>query len=140
MERYDYREAMKVHVKLWLEENEEYIMMENDDYETAYEYAYDNMWISDQVTGNASGSFYFNSWKAEEAIAHNLDLLCDAIDEFGARNTNILEHGAEWCDVTIRCYLLGEVLSEIFPSFYYSSTLCETTKLIDGIQSNEDFC
>ena len=70
----------------------------------------DSLWICDSVTGNASGSYYCNAWKAEEAIAHNWDILADAIAEFGG-NTDILRQGAESCDVTIRCYLLGECLA-----------------------------
>ena len=71
----------------------------------------DSLWICDSVTGNASGSYYCNSWKAEEAIAHNWDILADAIAEFGG-DTDILRQGAESCDVTIRCYLLGECLAD----------------------------
>lgn len=70
----------------------------------------DTLWIADSVTGNASGSYYCNAWKAEEAICHNWDLLADAIAEFGG-DTDILRQGAESCDVTIRCYLLGECLA-----------------------------
>lgn len=72
---------------------------------------YDELWIDDGVTGNASGSYFFNSYKAEEAICHNLELLADAMDEFG-RNMDVIKDGAEACDVTIRCYVLGEVLDE----------------------------
>ena len=35
------------------------------------------------------------------------------IYEFGEENTNILEKGAEWCDLTIRCYLLFYTISEV---------------------------
>ena len=72
--------------------------------------ATDELWADDGVTGNASGSYYCNAWKAEEAICHNWDLLGEAIDEFGG-DTDILQQGAEFCDVTIRCYLLGQAIS-----------------------------
>lgn len=72
--------------------------------------ANDELWNDDGVTGNASGSYYCNAWKAEEAICHNWDLLADAIAEFGG-DTDILQQGAEACDVTIRCYLLGQAIS-----------------------------
>ena len=71
----------------------------------------DDLWTCDSVTGNASGSYYCNTWKAEEALAHNWDLLADAIDEF-CGDTDILRQGAEACDVTIRCYLLGQAIAE----------------------------
>lgn len=71
------------------------------------------MWTEDSVTGNASGSYYCNTWEAEEALAHNWDLLTEALEEFGMADViSILEKGAEWCDVTIRCYLLGQAISE----------------------------
>lgn len=35
------------------------------------------------------------------------------MNEFGCEDVNAIEEGAEWCDVTIRCYLLGEVLREV---------------------------
>lgn len=72
--------------------------------------AADELWANDGVTGNTSGSYYCNTWKAEEAISHNWDLLGEAIDEFGG-DTDILQQGAEFCDVTIRCYLLGQAIS-----------------------------
>ena len=71
--------------------------------------ANDVLWTDDSVTGNASGSYYCNAWKAEEAICHNWDLLEEAIDEFGG-DTDILQQGAESCDVTIRCYLLVQAI------------------------------
>lgn len=70
----------------------------------------DDLWTADSVTGNASGSYYCNAYAAEEAICHNWDILADAIAEFGG-DTDILRQGAESCDVTIRCYLLGECLA-----------------------------
>lgn len=72
----------------------------------------DQLWTADSVTGNASGSYYCNAYRAEEAISHNWDLLADALDEFGG-DRDILRQGPEACDVTIRCYLLGECLSEV---------------------------
>ena len=42
-----------------------------------------------------------------------LDLLEEALDEFGQNNINVIEKGAEWADVTIRCYLLGLAISEV---------------------------
>ena len=72
----------------------------------------DDLWVEDSVTGNASGSYYCNAWKAEEALAHNWDVLEEALAEFGCEG-NPIEKGAEWCDVTIRCYLLGQAIAEV---------------------------
>lgn len=70
------------------------------------------LWTVDSVTGNASGSYTFNTWEAEENLAHNWDLLAEALDEFGQDGTDVLRQGAEAMDVTIRCYLLGQAIAE----------------------------
>jgi len=72
----------------------------------------DELWAVDSVTGNASGSYTFNAWEAEENLAHNWDLLAEALDEFGQDGTDVLRQGAEAMDVTIRCYLLGQAIAE----------------------------
>ena len=72
-----------------------------------------DLWVCDSVTGNASGSYYCNNWKAEEALAHNWDLLAEALTEFGQDGTDVLKEGAEAMDVTIRCYLLGQAIAEV---------------------------
>jgi hypothetical protein len=108
MEKYDYRECVREDVMNYIKEHEIKVTTENRD--EIQETLYDDMFISDSVTGNASGSYTFNAWRAEENICHNMDLLKDACDEFGCEPKF---DSAEWCDVTIRCYLLGEVLGEV---------------------------
>ena len=107
-ERYNYLEQVTSDVKEAILENMEY--WDFNDRDELEQVAYDELLMDDGVTGNASGSYYCNAWKAEEAICHNLDLLAEAIDEFGG-DTDILEQGAEVCDVTIRCYLLEQAIS-----------------------------
>lgn len=75
--------------------------------ETLKQKFHDAFWIDDSVTGNASGSYTFCTFEAEQNIAGNWDLLGEAMSEFGCE-CNAIEKGAEWADVTIRCYLLGE--------------------------------
>lgn len=111
MERYNYRRAMKEDIYDYIREG-----IDLDDWrgkrcelEKALN---DQLWITDSVTGNASGSYFFSTWKAEEATAHNWDLLEDALHEFGGTE-NPIEMGAEWCDVTIRCYLLAECIANV---------------------------
>lgn len=72
----------------------------------------DDLWVCDSVTGNASGSYYCNTWRAEEALCHNWDELAEALEEFGCADVNPFEKGAEWCDVTLRCYYLGQAIAE----------------------------
>ena len=75
------------------------------------EVANDNLWVDDSVTGNASGSYTFSTWQAEENLCHNMDELEEACDEFGQDIGEVVKQGAEYCDVTIRCYLLGQAIS-----------------------------
>lgn len=107
-ERYDYLEQVTSDAKEAILENMEY--WDFDDRDELEQVANDELWADDSVTGNASGSYYCNAWKTEEALCHNWDLLADAIAEFGG-DTDILQQGAESCDVTIRCYLLGQAIS-----------------------------
>ena len=109
MEKYNYFEAVKNAVLDYINENEIKVTTSNKD-ELA-EQLHDDLWANDSVTGNGSGSYFFNTWKAEEALCHNLDLLGEACEEFGS-TADLLKDGAEACDVTIRCYLLPRAISE----------------------------
>ena len=72
-ERYNYMEAMKEDIKEYI--NNEVNLKDFTDRDELEEKLNEDLWVEDSVTGNASGSYYCNSWKAEEAICHNLDLL-----------------------------------------------------------------
>lgn len=112
MEKYDYYRAVKDDVITHIDDNyttEELKELLNDKDEF-YEKLHDDLWVDDSVTGNASGSYTFNTWQAEENLCHNMHLLKDALQEFCDDYAYALERGAEYCDVTIRCYLLGSVL------------------------------
>lgn len=112
---YDYREAMKEDIKEYLKNDAELsandIIYMSDD---ARDSLYDDLWIVDSVTGNASGSYTFNSFKAGEYVKDNIDLCREALKEFCVDADTItekfLEEEWEYFDVTIRCYLLGECL------------------------------
>ena len=104
MERYDYYQAVKDDIKQYIEDHDVKVTTSNR--EDLEQELYDEMFISDSVTGNASGSYTFNTWQAEENLCHNLDLLSEALTEFGCNGADALERGAEYCDVTIRCYFV----------------------------------
>lgn len=114
MERYDYRTTVKEDIKAYILECMEYDNVSKEDFiensDLAFDSYYDNAFVSDSVTGNASGSYTFNSWKAEENICHNMDLAKEAFEMFGYDGINT--DSAETIDVTIRCYLLGEMWGE----------------------------
>lgn len=107
---YNYFDAVKSDVMDYISENVNLDEWKGNK-EGLYEYLNDTLWTEDSVTGNGSGSYTFNRYKAEEYICHNLDILEEAIEEFGG-NTDVLKDGPEACDVTIRCYLLGQAISE----------------------------
>ena len=110
MTNYNYLENIKADVKEYIDN--EINLKDFSDREELEEKLNDTLWTEDSVTGNASGSYYCNSWKAEEAVAHNWDLLAEAMKEFCCE-VDLLEKGAEWADVTIRCYLLGQAIGEV---------------------------
>lgn len=73
----------------------------------------DDAWTADSVTGNGSGSYTFNSAKAAENVADLIfsDELLDMFKEFGEDHIPV-EKGPEYIDVSIRCFLLDEVINE----------------------------
>lgn len=105
MEKYNYIEAVKADISAYLKDHDTKLTEQN------FEKLYEAMWICDQVTGNASGSYTFNSWKAEENLAHNWDLLKEVCEQFDIDFD--ISRGAEYYDVTIRCYLLNDCMLEI---------------------------
>lgn len=109
MERYDYLQAVIEDVKNEIINNYDYKNEISEDRDGFEQRLYDDLWACDSITGNASGSYTFNAWQAEEYLCHNLGLLQEALDEFGCGVTDIA-NGAEYCDVTIRCYLLGQAI------------------------------
>lgn len=106
---YNYHEAVKEDVLQYI--RDEINFEDFDSLEELEEHLNDTLWTVDSVTGNGSGSYTFNSYQAEENICHNLDLLAEALEEFGG-GCDILKDGAEAADVTIRCYLLGQAIAE----------------------------
>lgn len=109
MEKYNYLEAVTADVIDYINENE--IRVTSDNRDEIEQQLNDDLWAVDSVTGNASGSYTFSAWQAEEYICHNFDLLAEACEEFCSDAAKLLNDGAEACDVTIRCYLLGQAIA-----------------------------
>lgn len=109
MEKYNYLENVTADAKQAILENlDRWNFVDRDELE---EKVNDDLWCDDSVTGNGSGSYTFNTWQAEENLCHNMDELEDACNEFGQDIGEAVKQGAEYCDVTIRCYLLGQAIS-----------------------------
>ena len=114
MERYDYHDAVFQDVLQRIEDDrdlfvEMYEQKGSDDFKEAL---HDLFWVDDGITGNASGSYTFNSYMAEEYLCHNGDLLLEAFQEFGCEDFQIF-HSPEALDVSIRCYLLHEAIDQV---------------------------
>lgn len=118
MERYDYLAAMKNDIRDYVGENYDEIARMDD--EEREEKLYEDMFVTDSITGNASGSYTFSNYKAEENLCHNSVLLDVALKEFGCDFQEALEKGAEYCDVTIRCFLLAQALAEVLTEYDFS--------------------
>ena len=110
--KYDYIREMKEDVKNYIKENADNSRYDFNNKEKLHELLFDDLWVDDSVTGNGSGSYTFNRYQAEENISHNMDLLKDACEEFEDDPFRLLEN-PEVADVTIRCYLLSQVISEV---------------------------
>lgn len=80
------------------------------------EYLNDTLWTDDSVTGNGSGSYTFNRYKAKEYVIDNMELVAEMADEFGVDNKTLGEkfrdEDWEYFDVSIRCYLLYQAITE----------------------------
>ena len=117
MEKYDYYknvcEDIKQRLNEWLDFNK---INDYSDIDEVISAVYDDFFNSDSVTGNGSGSYTFNSWAAEENLCHNMDLLKEALDELGGELNDYID-SAEACDVTIRCYVLGQLVGEVVKEF-----------------------
>lgn len=113
MEKYNYKEAVTSDAANLINENLEYSdNLKGMTRDELAEWLRDAAWTADSVTGNGSGSYTFDAWKAEEYICHNLDLFRDALEEFGQPDDANKLTDPEYIDVTIRCYLLGQCIEE----------------------------
>lgn len=93
-------------------------VIDDGDYDTCEDFddAYDQMWTDDAVTGNGSGSYYFDAADAAKAVS-GLIWDVDAIEslecDMGVDPANILKNGPEDLDVAFRCCALGQVYGDI---------------------------
>lgn len=112
---YNYLDSMKADILAYgiTDEIKAELMEDRDEVEQKLN---DDLWIDDSITGNASGSYFCNSSKAKEAVTDNEELCREALREFCVEPDQIAEHFLngdwEYFDVTIRCYLLGQAISE----------------------------
>lgn len=93
------------------------------DGDTEWDVVYDNLFVDDAVTGNGSGSYFFNAAKAREAVSDAIwdKKILNALSEVGVSGDRIAQYlrdnDAESLDVCIRCAMLSEVYNEIEKHF-----------------------
>lgn len=107
---YNYLETMKHDVKEYIEENISVVNKE------MRQELYDTLWAEDSVTGNASGSYTFNRAEAKEYVEDNKELVQEMATEFDYKEKVCnwwFNDDYELIDVSIRCYLLGQAISEV---------------------------
>nr|DAH30727.1 MAG TPA: hypothetical protein [Bacteriophage sp.] len=111
---YNYLEAMKEDIKEYINNEINLADFANrDELESSLN---DDLFTEDSVTGNASGSYTFSRAQAQKYVTDNIDLLNDACENFGTDAASVgewfLSDDWEKMDVAIRCYLLGQAISE----------------------------
>ena len=120
MMRYDYRNAMIEDIKTYIFDEHIHDIKELLENGEAYEILHDEMWAADSVTGNGSGSYTFSRYQAEENLNGNLALMVEAFREFdccGQLVDYLADENFEAVDVTIRCYLLSDVLTDVLNDY-----------------------
>ena len=140
---YNYEEAMKSDILDYIAENidrADYI--ENRD--GLEEKLNDDLWTEDSVTGNASGSYYCNAFKAREAVtADGFDHIREACRDFGIEAAEIgerfINEDWEWMDCTIRCYLLGQMIAEVLEmleeSGYFEESEADESDIFETVRA-----
>ena len=90
--------------------------------DTSIDDIYDELFVADGVTGNGSGSYTFNSYRASENVADAIwddDIVC-ALGEIGVNVGELVDnHDPEGLDVSIRCAILGHIMCDLEEHFDY---------------------
>lgn len=111
---YNYREHLKADV---VDSLDLFVPHSYDDVEEFRVHLDERLWVEDSVTGNGSGSYTFSREDAKENVLANLDLLHEAMEDFGVTDEEIgkrfMADDWEWFDVVIRCFLLSGVCEEV---------------------------
>lgn len=102
------------------------------DAETDFANVYDELFVNDAVTGNASGSYTFNTCQAKENVKDALfdDDILAALENMGVDKeevfSQVLNKNYETLDVMIRCAILScEVYSDVEAYFNDCQSNCE---------------
>lgn len=103
MKKFDYQSDMVDSIKNYLAETDE----------RNYGTLYDELWTVDEVTHNM---YTHNEPEAKYHVLENMDLLKEALYEFGTPDKEIAKHFMNedwgWFDTTIRCSVLWAALHQ----------------------------
>lgn len=118
MEKYNYYENVYADIKQYVLDNIElsdYYDEEDNSFDMLQlsESLNDNCCIDDCITGNSSGSYFCNAWKAEECLAHNWKLMKE-VNDAGFEPAD--KFSPEAWDVCIRYYLLSQAVADVCES------------------------
>lgn len=118
MENYNYLEAVTADVIDFIRNEVDSTEYENR--ESLSVFLNDELWCCDSVTGNASGSYTFNAYKAKEYVFADQDTVSEALREFCVDAETIsekfLNQDWEYFDVTARCYVLCQAIEDALDS------------------------
>lgn len=119
MDKYDYYIEVTNDIECWMDKDgDPFDISQFENREEAAEFLRDELWAEDAITGNGPYG-YASEEECEEFLCHNLNLLFDALFEFGELEESLLdnlhEHYKEknlarWADCTIRCYVLDNAI------------------------------
>lgn len=99
--------------------------------ETDFADVFDHLFVDDAVTGNASGSYTFNAYRAKENVKDAMfdDDIFAALENVGVSKedvvSRILNQEYETLDVYIRCAVLSDVYGDIEAYFNDCQSDCE---------------
>lgn len=126
MKSYNYLEAVTSDVIDFI--REEVNSSDYENREALSEFLNDELWICDSVTGNASGSYTFNCYKAKEFVFADPDTVSEALKEFCVEAATIsekfLNQDWEYFDVTARCYVLSQAIEAALDSIENELEFC----------------
>ena len=129
---YDYKAAVRSDVEDWIQDNlDELKDFSSPYYDDVYSYLQDTLFTEDSVTGNGSGSYTFSRALADEYFHGDpkarvyVKELAEEWCEEGMIGEKALDEEWEWFDVSIRCWLLGEVIGELADEGYIEELINE---------------
>ena len=120
---YSYKETVKADVREWMDDHRD--DFEGLDRHDVFEVVYDSCWVADEVTGNASGSYTFSRYESRRNFFEDDDsdeyisqMIEDGFMSAEDVGKAVSESNWEYLDVSIRCWLLSDCITEILDEMF----------------------